>query len=279
MKTALIPALEDVRHRASRLDLESDRNDLPLDGDASLPAGAAEDGPASRAGREDADILKEIARQIREGALSARPTRNTASGSTPSASNIAPEWRSSADSRWIGIACTPLSAPGFPGARSRPFRQARARTQDTVDCNRRRCRDHARRASRRNGQRAIPELRRRYSRKRHARSRCDHVAAIGKRQAGRRDVAPYRARSQRDRGTHGIERPGVGRIARVGACLRCRRQPSAHCRQSDGDAPNPAQPADQRHQVHAARRRRSRRNRIIFRMAASFSSFATRVAA
>ena len=90
MKTALIPALEDVRHRASRLDLESDRNDLPLDGDASLPTGAAEDGPASRAGREDADILKEIARQIREGALSARPTRNTASGSTPSASNIAP---------------------------------------------------------------------------------------------------------------------------------------------------------------------------------------------
>ena len=89
MKTALIPALEDVRHRASRLDLESDRNDLPLDGDASLPTGAAEDGPASRAGREDADILKEIARQIREGALSARRARDAVSGSEPSASVVA----------------------------------------------------------------------------------------------------------------------------------------------------------------------------------------------
>jgi two-component system, cell cycle sensor histidine kinase PleC len=98
MKTALIPALEDVRHRASRLDLESDRNDmpddaallatasLPLDGDESLLAEAVEDGPASHAQREDADILKEIARQIREGALSARPTQDTASGSKPSAS-------------------------------------------------------------------------------------------------------------------------------------------------------------------------------------------------
>ena len=197
MKTALIPALEDVRHRASRLDLESDRNDipddaapaaasLPLDGDES-GSGKREDGPAPHAGREDADILKEIARQIREGALSARPTRNTVSGSAAKRVGCRYEWRLAG--QWIGIACTPLSAPGFPGARSRPFRQARARTQDTVDCNRRRCRDHARRASRRNGQRAISQLRRRYSRKRHARSRCDHVAAIGKRQAETRAIS------------------------------------------------------------------------------------------
>jgi two-component system, cell cycle sensor histidine kinase PleC len=101
MKTALIPALEDVRHRASPLDLESDRNDItedeapataamPLDDDESLVAGAEQDGPAAHAEREDTDILKDIARQIREGTLSARPARETASGSTPSVSIIAP---------------------------------------------------------------------------------------------------------------------------------------------------------------------------------------------
>ena len=43
-----------------------------------------------------------------------------------------------------------------------------------------------------------------------------------KRKGGRGDIAPYRARSQCDRGTHGLERSGAGRIARPGACLRCR---------------------------------------------------------
>jgi signal transduction histidine kinase len=101
MKTALIPALGDVRRRASRLDLESDRNDMP--GDAASAAsssphggdeiGAGEvlsNGAAPHVQRSDADILKAIARQIREGTLSARRARDAIAGSEPSAPVIAP---------------------------------------------------------------------------------------------------------------------------------------------------------------------------------------------
>jgi two-component system cell cycle sensor histidine kinase PleC len=95
MKTALIPALQDVRRRASRLDLESDGNDAtpaaassPRDGDESGAGEAGEGGPSPHPQRCDADILKAIARQIREGALSGR-ARDAVSGSQPSASVVA----------------------------------------------------------------------------------------------------------------------------------------------------------------------------------------------
>ena len=96
MKTALIPALQDVRRRASRLDLESDRNDRPddaapaassspRDGDESGAGEGAQGGPSPHAQRSDAEILKAIARQIREGTLSARRARDAVSGLQPSA--------------------------------------------------------------------------------------------------------------------------------------------------------------------------------------------------
>ena len=100
MKTALILALQDVRRRASRLDLESDGNDIPgdatpaaasspRDGDESGAGEAGQGGPSPHPQRCDADILKAIARQIREGALSARRARDAVSGSQPSASVVA----------------------------------------------------------------------------------------------------------------------------------------------------------------------------------------------
>ena len=100
MKTALIPALQDVRRRASRLDLESDRNDIPddaapaassspHDGGESGAGEGARGGPSPHAQRSDADILKEIARQIREGTLSARRARDAVSGVQPRASVVA----------------------------------------------------------------------------------------------------------------------------------------------------------------------------------------------
>ena len=100
MKTAVIPALQDVRRRASRLDRESDVNDIPgdaapaassspRDGDESGSGEAGQGGPSPHPQRSDADILKAIARQIREGALSARRARDAVSGSQPSASVVA----------------------------------------------------------------------------------------------------------------------------------------------------------------------------------------------
>ena len=100
MKTALIPALQDVRRRASRLDLESDRNDIPddaapaassspRDGDESCAGEGAQGGPSPHAQRSDAEILKAIARQIREGTLSARRARDAVSGVQPRASVVA----------------------------------------------------------------------------------------------------------------------------------------------------------------------------------------------
>ncbi len=160
MKTALIPALEDVRHRASRLDLESDRNDipddaapatasLPLDGDESLLAEVAEDGTAPHAQRQDADILKEIARQIGEGALSARPTRNTVAGSEPSGLVGATNGDARQTADGSESPAHHSQRPAFPVLDPDHFAKLAHELKTPLTAIAAACRDHARRASRR----------------------------------------------------------------------------------------------------------------------------------